>query len=153
MPVAQAKPKLAEVTHADTREVEALNEFIALKERQCSRGEYVMENRNAIAETHKLKSYLLGFPRHDRSIAASSPFWPYDVLELHRPNLGQSTLQTLTTTGTPRHEATIYNNAIDLLATLPEVGPRGYFGPSRTTLYEHMVHRGSAPTNDHVYRR
>ena len=65
MPVARAKPKLAEVTPADTREVEALNEFIALKERQCSRGEYVMENIDTIAETHKLKSYLLDFPRQD----------------------------------------------------------------------------------------
>ena len=82
MPVARAKSKLLEVTSADTREVEALNEFIALKERQCSRGEYVMENRDAIAETHKLKSYLLDFPQQDRSIAASSPFWPYDALEL-----------------------------------------------------------------------
>ena len=132
VPVARAKPKLAEVTPADTREVEALNEFIALKERQCSRGEYMMENRDAIAETHKLKSYLLDFPRQDRSIAASSPFWPYDVLELHRLDLGQSTRQTSTTTGTPRHEATTSNNAIDPLATLPEVELRGYFGPHGT---------------------
>ena len=62
VPTAQAKLKLAEVTPTDTREVEALNKFIALKERQWSRGEHLMENRDAIAETHKLKSYLLDFP-------------------------------------------------------------------------------------------
>ena len=37
VPAAHAKPKMAEVTPVDTREVEALNEFIAWKERQCQR--------------------------------------------------------------------------------------------------------------------
>ena len=65
VPAARAKPKMVEVTPADTREVEALNEFIAWKERQCQRGEHLEENRDAIAEAHKLKSYLLEFPTQD----------------------------------------------------------------------------------------
>ena len=48
---------MAEVTPADTREVEALNEFRTWKERQYQRGEHLEENRDAIAEAHKLKSY------------------------------------------------------------------------------------------------
>ena len=110
--------------------MEALNEFIALKERQCLCGEYLIENRDAIAETHKLKSYLLDSPQQDQSIVASNPFWPYDVLQPHRPDLGQSTWQTSTTMRTLQYEATTSNNAINPLATFPEVELRGYFRPS-----------------------
>ena len=134
MPATRAKPKMVEITPADTREVETLNEFIAWKERQCQRGEHLMENRDAIAEAHKLKSYLLEFPTQDRSGVATSPFWPEDVLEPHRPDAGQGTQQTLTTLRDSQHVVPTLTNAFDPLATLPKVEPRGYFGPSGAAL-------------------
>ena len=91
VPATRAKPKVAEVTPADTREVEALNEFITWMERQCQCGEHLMENRDAIAEAHKLKSYQLAFLPQDQSSVAASPFWPQDVFELHRSDVGQGT--------------------------------------------------------------
>ena len=129
MPIARAKPKLAEVTPADICEVEALNKFIAWKERQCQRGEYLMENRDAIAEAHKLKSYLLEFPTQDQSGVAASPFWLQDVLEPHRSDARQGTQQTPTTLRNSQHVAPTSANAFDPLATLSEVEPCGYFGP------------------------
>ena len=59
--------------------MQALDEFIALKERQISRLVYINENLDAILETGWLKDYILTFPNRDQSSAAILPFWPEEA--------------------------------------------------------------------------
>ena len=67
VPATRAKLRLSAVLPADSREVQALEEFIALKERQINRLVRVDENLDAILETEWLKDYILTFPNRDRS--------------------------------------------------------------------------------------
>ena len=65
VPRARAKPGLALIMVAEPCKVEAFDEFIALKECHISRCQHVLENMEAILETHKLKSYIRDFPVSD----------------------------------------------------------------------------------------
>ena len=60
------KPTLAEVHHADERELKVLNEFIAYKRRCVERLQNVEKNLQAIEETVWLKEYLEHFPDANR---------------------------------------------------------------------------------------
>ena len=60
-----AKPGLSAVLPIDLQEVQALDEFIALKERQINRLVHINENLDAILETEWLKDYILTFPNRD----------------------------------------------------------------------------------------
>ena len=62
IPTTQAKAGLSAVLPTDPREVQALNEFIALKERQINRLIHINDNLDAILETEWLKDYILTFP-------------------------------------------------------------------------------------------
>ena len=65
VPATRAKPRLSAVLHVDPREVQALEEFIALKERQINRLVRVDKNLDAILETEWLKDYILTFSNRD----------------------------------------------------------------------------------------
>ena len=67
-----AKPGLSAVLPTDPREVQALDEFIALKEQQINRIIQVNENLDAILETNWLKDYILTFPNRDQLVQHAS---------------------------------------------------------------------------------
>ena len=69
VPATRVKPRLSVVLHTDSREVQALEEFIALKERKINRLVRVDKNLDAILETEWLKDYILTFP--SRSIGCN----------------------------------------------------------------------------------
>ena len=86
VPAIRAKPKLSAVLPADPREVQALEEFIALKERQINRLVGVDENLDVILETEWLKDYILIFPNRDRSGTTMLLFWPEEIMTNERVN-------------------------------------------------------------------
>ena len=85
----EREPRLSAVLPADPREVQALEEFIALKERQINRLVRVDENLDAILETEWLKDYMLTFPNRDRSGATMLLFWPEEIMTNEGVNLGE----------------------------------------------------------------
>jgi hypothetical protein len=62
----EEKPVLAEVHHAEERELKALDEFIAYKTRCVERLQNVEKNLQAIVEIEWLKEYLEHFPDANR---------------------------------------------------------------------------------------
>ena len=76
VPVVRTKPVFAPVLDPDVRELQALDEFIKLKERQIARHTQVERNRAAITETEWLKNYLIEFPRGNHVATTNDPFWP-----------------------------------------------------------------------------
>ena len=77
VPTTRAKPGLSAVLPTNTREVQTLDKFIALKERQINCLVHINENLDAILVTEWLKDYILTFPNRDRLGATMLPFWPY----------------------------------------------------------------------------
>ena len=71
----------APVLDADVRELQALDEFIKLKERQIARHTQVERNMAAITETEWLKNYLAEFPRRNHVATTNDHFWPDEYLE------------------------------------------------------------------------
>ena len=69
---------LAEVFGADARELRALQDFVAYKEKCVERFQNVEKNLEAIDQAKWLADYLEEFPEQDRSTAADAPFWPKD---------------------------------------------------------------------------
>jgi hypothetical protein len=78
VPNTMEKPKLAEVFSANERELRALDEFIAYKERCVEILQNVEKNLQAIDETYWLKQYLKEFPDGDREAQRILPFWPHE---------------------------------------------------------------------------
>ena len=76
VPLVWTKPVFAPVADADVRELQALNEFIRLKERQIARHTQVERNKAAIIETEWLKNYLTKFPQGNHMATTNDPFWP-----------------------------------------------------------------------------
>ena len=123
MPKETESPEFAEVYAADERELKALDEFIAYKEKCVERMQYVEKNLVAIEEAQSLKDYLKEFPNKDRSEERGKPFWPVhphnngagvatDVLVLEGAGMGMKG-----------------GNAINqILANLPNPEAQGYFG-------------------------
>ena len=130
VPPPRAKPPLAAVSQADPREVTALDEFISIKERAIRKQICVGENIEAIEQTEWLKEYIQNFPTRDRSAATTFPFWPDEVQQPLRPELGQvpdADNIDIENIPTMPHENGLGN--ADPLVHLPDVQPRGYFGP------------------------
>jgi hypothetical protein len=67
LPSTMEKPNLAKVFRADERELRALDDFIAYKERCVKRLQNVEKNLQAVEETRWLKQYLEDFPGADRT--------------------------------------------------------------------------------------
>ena len=107
-----------------------MDEFIALKEQQINRLVHINENLDAILETEWLKDYILTFPNRDRSGAAMLPFWPEEASDNERTDPRGGPPQASTEPGTTDEQRKPH---VDLLAHLPDVQPRRYFGPSQST--------------------
>ena len=130
----RAKPRLSAVLPANPREVQALEEFIALKERQISRLVRIDENLDAILETEWLKDYILTFPNRDRSSATMLPFWPEEIMTNEGANPGERAPQVSTEAGMADECGPVpVELPVDPLAHLLDVQPRGCFGPSNNT--------------------
>ena len=106
--------------------VQALDEFIALKERQINRLVHINENLDAILETEGLKDYILTFSNRDRSGAAIFSFWPEEASANKRIDLRGEGPQASTEPGTAIEQ---HESHVDPLAHLLDVQSRGSFGP------------------------
>ena len=67
--------------------MQALDKFIALKERQINRLLHINENLDTILETEWLEDYILTFPNRDRSGVAVLSFWPEEASADKRTDL------------------------------------------------------------------
>jgi hypothetical protein len=107
--------QFAPVTDPEPRDIKVLEDYITLKERYIARHQDVDRNIEAVFETDWLISYLKEFPTTDRMEAIQAPFWPIEDVEEHQvrnEDVPSSSAQ---------HES--------ILAQLPPVMVRGYFGP------------------------
>ena len=110
---------------------QALDEFIALKERQTNRLIHINDNLNAILEIEWLNDYILTFPNRDQSGTTMLLFWPEEI-KCQRKNRPKGRgAQASTKLGTANEQRKPH---VDPLAHLPDVQPRGYFGPSQSAL-------------------
>jgi hypothetical protein len=129
LPTREEKPNLAELFGADDRELKALGEFIAYKEKCVERIQHVEENLQAIEEARWLIKYLKNFPLQDRSENAKLPFWPY---EAHVNATGDDATVETTTDDVDSNTTSNTNAVVDsIMATMPNPEPRGYFGPRK----------------------
>jgi hypothetical protein len=115
LPNTMEKPNLAEVSATNERELRALDEFIAYKERYVERLQHVEKNVPAIDETRWLKQNLEEFPDGDREAQRALLFWPHEqeknVMEDSDP---EGVLHT-------EENSNITNAEVDLImATMPD---------------------------------
>ena len=80
VPQVWTKPVYAPILAADVRELQALDEFIKLKEQQIARHTQVERNRAAITETEWLKNYLAEFPQRNHVATTNDHFWPDEYI-------------------------------------------------------------------------
>ena len=138
VPLVRTKPVFAPVLDADVREVQALDEFIKLKERQIARHTQVERNRAAITKTEWLKNYLTEFPQRLHVATTNDPFWPDEYIE------NTSDVQQPEEPGTASNFAE-EQEIKDMLANLPQVQSRTYFGP--TNMEARWIAAGGASTS------
>ena len=74
VPLVRTKPIFAPVLDVDVMELQALNEFIKLKERQIARHTQVERNMAAITEIEWLKNYLTRFPQENHIATTNDTF-------------------------------------------------------------------------------
>ena len=133
VPATRAKPRLFAVLPAVPREVQALEEFIALKERQINRLVRVDENLDAILETEWLKDYIFTCSNRDRSGATMLPFWPKEIMTNEGVNPREQAPQVSTEAGTADECGPVpIELPVDPLVHLPDVQLRGYLVPATT---------------------
>ena len=78
-----SKPDYTMIYAGDERELKALEDFIAYKERCIQRFQHVEVNRDAKEEAIRLKQYRTEFPTKDRDADhISLPFWPSNALNV-----------------------------------------------------------------------
>ena len=114
VPLVRTKPVFTSVLDADVRELQALDKFIKLKERQIARHTQVEKNRAAIIETEWLKNYLAEFPRRNHVATRNDHSW-LDKYITNTSNVQQ-----------PEEPVTMLNftkeqETLDMLANLPQV--------------------------------
>jgi hypothetical protein len=130
MPSRPGKPSLAPLKKVDSRELKALADFIAYKERALQRLQYVERNLQAIEDTRWLQNYMKEFPRADRSEAAVGSFWPneyaYLGTQMEAPEETQDTENRHHGSEALRVEEALNNQ---ILALLPDPSPQGFFRP------------------------
>jgi hypothetical protein len=101
--------------------LKALDEFIAYKTRCVERLQNVEKNLQAIEET----KWLEHFPNANREAQRALPFWPH---EHDRNGVKDSALE-----GEVHTED--WSNLVEvglIMATMPDLEARGYFGPRRS---------------------
>lgn len=130
------RPDFATVYAADERELKALDDFIAYKDRCIQRFQYVEVNRDAKHEAQRLKQYLAEFPKKDRNDDHdSSPFWPSYASNAQPSGCFSSTPRENTNAET--REITVVDQIVGML---PSAEARGYFGPRRERPSNQAVH-------------
>jgi hypothetical protein len=118
------KLNLAEVFCTDKRELRALDNFIAYKEKYVERLQNVEKNLQAIKETQWLKQYLEDFPRADRAAQRALPFWPHEQEIMDESGTG-AVVHT-------EEDSNRTSTEVDLImATMLDPEARGYFHPRR----------------------
>ena len=80
-------------------------------------------NRAAITETEWLKNYLIEFPRGNHVATTNDPFWPDEYIA-NTSNVQQAEEPGPTSNFVEEQEIQ------DMLANLPQVQSRMYFGPA-----------------------
>jgi hypothetical protein len=132
MPSRPGKPSLAPLKEADLRELRALADFIAYKERALQRLQYVECNIQGIEDTRWLQKYLKEFPLADRSEATVGSFWPdentYLGIQIEDLEETQDPENRQHESDAPRIEEVVNNQ---IMVLLPNPAPRGFFGPKR----------------------
>ena len=123
VPLVRTKPMFAPVLDADVMELQTLDEFIKLKERQIARHTQVERNMAAITETKWLKNYIAEFPRRNHVATTNNLFWPYEY-STNTSSVQQAEELGITTNFTEEQETQ------DIFANLPQVQSRMYFGPA-----------------------
>lgn len=146
LPNREERPPFANVFAADERELKALDDFIAYKERCIQRLQHEDRNRDAKVEAERLKLYLAEFPRKDRSDEhLSSLFWPSNA-----SNTAPAERVPLEVVDGPS-EVNREVTAVDqIVAMLPNAEARGYFGPRRTRPPNQAVRRAQRVERNHV---
>ena len=134
---------------ADERELKALDDFIAYKERCIQRLQHEERNRNAKVEAERLKLYLAEFLRKDRNDEhLSSLFWPSHVSNV--TPVERAPLEVVDSPGEENREKT----AVDqIVAMLPNAEVRGYFGPRRARPFNQGVRRAQQMERNNIEER
>ena len=122
LPNREERPAFANVFAADERELKALDDFIAYKERCIQRFQHEDKNHNAKVEAERLKLYLAEFPRKDRSDEhQSSIFWPSNM-----SNIAPTERAPLEVVDSPGEEDREITAVDQIVAMLPNAEARGY---------------------------
>jgi hypothetical protein len=124
LPNTAEKLALAEVHLAEERELKALDKFIAYKTRCVERLQNVEKNLQAIEETEWLKEYLEHFPDANREAQRALPFWPHEQDRNGVEDLALELEVRMEDRSSPAEVGLI-------MATMPDLEARGYFGPRR----------------------
>jgi hypothetical protein len=149
LPRTDERPAFANVFAADERELKALDDFIAYKQRCIQRLQQVERNRDAKVEAEGLKLYLAEFPHKDRSNEhCSSPFWPSEVS--NTATTERVTLDEVNDSGDGNCEVIIVDQ---IVARLPNADSRGYFGPRRGRPSNQAVRKAQRMERNHVQER
>jgi hypothetical protein len=125
LPNTAEKPILAEVHRADERELKVLDEFIAYKMRCVERLQNIEKNLQAIEETEWLKKYLKHFLDANREAQRALPFWPHQQDRNGVEDLASEVEVRMEDCSSPAEVGLI-------MATMPDLEARGYFGPRRS---------------------
>ena len=149
LPSRDERPAFANVFAADERELKALDDFIAYKQRCIQRLQHVERNRDAKMEVERLKLYLADFPHKDRSNEhRSSPFWPSEVS--NTATTERASLDEVNGLGNRNREVTVVDQ---IVAMLPNADSRGYCGPRRGKPSNQAVRRAQRTEHNHVQER
>lgn len=147
LPNKEERPSFAKVFAADERELKALDDFIAYKERCIQRFQHPEKNGEAKREAEHLKLYLAEFPSKDRSNEhSSSQLWPSEVLETS-PTVDAS-IDVIDDRNESNHEITIVDQ---IVAMLPNSEARGYFGHRRERPPNQAVRRAQRTARSHIF--
>ena len=129
------KPDIAEIFAANQRELKALDEFIAYKEKMVLRGFNRIMNMEVAKEIKVFKEYLEEFPQRSREGIRELPFWPSDVVHQSADANAVPIVEdggTVPNTNSGAEGNGLDNASVDvIMATMPNPERRGYFGPRK----------------------
>ena len=136
IPSGSTKPNLVEAFAADQRELKALDDFIAYKDTLVIRGGVnLYKNMKVADDLRKFKKYLEEFPESNKNALYKLPFWLGEV----QNDSGDGDVIQDAEDAPSNSNTTLDRNAnvedtttVDLImATMPNVERRGYFGPCK----------------------
>ena len=136
LPSMSEKSGLTEVFTVDQRELKALDDFIAYKDTLIIRGSVnLYRNMKVADDLREFKKYLEEFPKSNKDAFYELSFWPDEVQNdnadgavIRDAEEAPTNSSTIPNTNTNTEE----NIVVDLImATMPNVERRGYFGPHK----------------------